>query len=370
MNEVLQRFYEKYSDPSLVLDIIEDCLGYRLLQNGTRINWFKNFFKLLLQSSSLIRLILMWIYWDQEPYQLGMSIIKWWNFPKNSFIFVAMMIIFYPICSKTICLIYVYKNHPSFRIIMSPFKVIAGDGDIENRLLDESYKLYMIKKIKKIIFIHELARLFFPIVLIAAYSIGPIEGKSIKQLLILYFWSILFALTVTESLKQIMCIMMVIYVSCLSVYFLVNNNRTMMGIFRTYDSLIHGLTWLSKANKSLRVVIGLFVFFTWTMSILVLFLLTTHRPPLFLHIAGTLALTEMAGCLIMTLITVSFVTHHVQRIVRLQLYKLPKYQYMSLVNRVKFNNILSLSMARNAFSCFDFFEIQQQFIFVVRTILI
>lgn len=81
----------------------------------------------------------------------------------------------------------------------------------------------------------------------------------------------------------------------------------------------------------------------------------------YLEPGWTFYLIHVAAAFI--LITVSSIHLKIQRMIQRQFYELPLTQVDTLL-RAKLNNILS--MARNSFSCFDFFEIKQQFIMAVN----
>lgn len=372
MISVVRNYYNRHSNPLIVLDIIEDCLGFRLQEKKPpKINWYKNILIFILLGTSLIRFALFWFYWDQEPDELAI-IVKWWQMPKMLIVGGFLVLYIYPMSSRAFCLYSVANRDRDFKLIMKPFKIVGGLNQPTD-LLDCNYNLFVVNKIKTIIFIHETFRRLIVAILIPVYWLGPVEGKALKTFVYRFLWSFHHCFSVTQTLKQIMCVMMVIYVNCLTVYYILmkrwighsgDDVQNGVGAFcQTFTNLVHGLTWLGRSNRPMRVLIGLLVLCTWTVSILALFLLTIHRPPLFIHAAAVIMSIEISGCLLIILITVSFVSHKIQKTIRSLLYRLPE-QVIDIKLRMKFNNVLALSMTRNAFSCFDFFEIQQQFILV------
>lgn len=385
MNTFLKH-YEKNSKPEIVLDIIEDCLGFDLRQESPTINWKWNSFSFFLQATSVIRSLLFWLYWDEEPDELSI-IIKWWQFPKFMSIFGLLTIWLYSMTSRLFCLINVKQGDPNFKLVMKPFTIIGNvsrDVSMDEHLSDE-YKNFITGRIRSIIFLNETTRRILITMLIPAYWIGPIEGKSFKHFFYRLLWSFHMCFSVVESFKHVMCVMLVIYVNCLTLFFLLNKGeRERKGVEAekceeseesvggkeeereelSYENLVQGLVWLGRTTKPLKVLIGLFVVCTWTISLVGIFMVTLHNLPVLIHIAAAFMTCEMAGCLIIILITVSSIHLKIQRMIRRQFYELPSTQMDTLL-RAKLNNILSLSMARNSFSCFDFFEIKQQFIIAV-----
>lgn len=367
MTKTFHKFYGKHSNPRIVMDIIDDCLGFTISKNGTKILWIKTVTLFLFQVTSFIRFIFFWLYWDTDPDILSIMI-KYWSVPKYTMVPFFWILLSYAMSSRAYCLLNVVQRNHNFNLIMLPFKIICDINDTTDHhghryriLCTDSYKVFITGKINAIIFLIELWRKTFIFILIQAYCIGPVREKSWTHLLFRFLWSIHLSVAMDHTFKQIMCVMLIIYVNCLTVYFILKSDEN--DLRTIYLNLATGLTWLVHSNKPLRVLIGLFVSCTWASSLLVMFNLTLHKPPMFIQIGGTIGLIEISGCLILILYTVSFVSHKIQQIIHHQLCKLPQVKGISVVTRMKYNNILALSMVKNSFSYFDFFDIQRQFIF-------
>lgn len=370
---MLEKYYEKYSNPENFLTVVEAGLGYELRDDA--IKWCKNSFSLTMQVIAMIRFAFIYFYWKGETV-LDDIISNWfqfWDLPRPIICALALILFSSSITSRTFCLVQMKREKWNFKLILKPFTILTS-VTATNHIFTPEYKEFVVEKTKRLLFLYHLGLKVLNISILFVYFYTRVSGVSNLHLFCRVLWVFQLHFCVMEFLRHTLAVMFMIYVSCLTVAFMVQDDKeknqtdSASDLMDRYQNLVQALTWLGRTNEPLRILIGIFVATCWTVTLLFLSMLTLYRTNVFVLTVASFFTLEIACSLVIILITVSFASLSLQRTIRRYLYQLPRASVsvsVSDVHRMKFNNILSLAMARNAFSYFDFFEIKQQFIMTV-----
>lgn len=366
---MMLKYYKKYSNPENFSTVMEAGLGYKLRDDG--IKWSKNSFSLTMQVITMIRFAFIYFYWKGETV-LDDVISNWfqfWRLPRPILCALVWILFSSSITSRIFCLVQMKRKEPNFKLVLKPFSILTSVTPT-SQILTSEYKEFVVEKTKKLLFLYHIGLKVLNISILPVYLYARVTGLSKLHLFSRVLWAFQLRFCVMEFLRHTLAVMFIIYVSCLTVAFMVQDDKvknqtdSSEDLMRKYQNLVQALTWLGRTNESLRVLIGIFVATCWTVTLLFLHMLTFYRTNFLVLTVASFFAVEIGCSLVIILITVSSASLSLQRTIRRYLDQLPRAN-VSDVHRMKFNNILSLAMARNAFSCFDFFEVKQQFIMTV-----